>query len=1161
MDQLLYGQKDNERIVGIHEFAEDQMRLYFRTPEDEVIHVDRTFKPFGHFSEDAAELILEGYDVQEVRGLSGPGYRNRLVRFETFHQFWSAKQWLKGQDVDQDDYYVETDLRKQFLMKTGHTMFGGMQMDDIHRMQVDLEVYSSSSKFPNAERPGDEIIIISITDNRGREVVLHQNNENVNRDSYDPNVMHSVPSEKALLIEFVKSVHRYDPDVLEFHNGFGFDLPYLDDRADLKGVKLTIGRDNSEPKKIPSKKSFAEREQEYTNFIVAGRSIIDSYFLAADFDVFARDLPSYGLKDLAKYFGFASEDRTYVPGDKISDLWRSDPMRLLEYALDDVRDTRSIVEKLGNSNFVLTKILPADYQGVMTLGTAGSIEILMVREYLRRDEAIPVPEEADPPAGGYTEVFLRGSFRDLAYADVSSLYPTNMLLYGVNPDRDSLNIFRPLLEKLTDMRLETKKEMRSLEDGPRKDTLDAQQQAYKVLINCFTPDHEIMTREGRKRVGDVEKGDYVPSLNPATGETEWKKVTRTYRQENYTGEMVEINNSYVDLKVTPNHRMLTKKIRPSVNSDDKQKWREAKQLFESKYSHELPECSRLEGGNKPETFYLSNWCEKLDIDYRLGKRGIKGDNKQCRWFPNEYCIENVLRLMGWYVSEGHIYHAQRKEYTDTVRGESWSFTISNKTENERNSIKTLLKEMGLSYSESDNGFEVGNPIWPKVLRHMFGKGSGNKRLPQWILDQSAQNLEVFFETMYQGDGDKRGPKNGRWRYTTKSRQLSLDVQQLCLQLGWRTRITKDSGVYRIVIFRNSRYGSSPWIKASDRKKVDYSGPLVCVEVEDNHTVYAGRNGKLNWVGQSHYGALAFQWFVFNDYEDAATVTRKGRQILKRLIHIIRDEGGRVILTDTDGVMFELPEEDMTDDEVDALIADKISSRLPEGVEIDNDGRFEAVASYKPKNYAKLPAGDDDLSIKGNSLVGRGIEPFLREYIQRQLWAVVRKDVQKMFDTHETWKHKIWTGEFGIDELKKRGRLKKTMSEYADSPASLARYEVAKEWAERTGQEPLAGDTFWYYVSGTEKDYRVYKKATLAADYEDGDENPWHYLGRLDATADMFRSMVSDPQRIFNMEVQKPDQPTLFSGPPDLSGVEVVEKRLEELPPNPSDSEIQPKSHE
>ena len=48
-----------------------------------------------------------------------------------------------------------------------------------------------------------------------------------------------------MLAEMVQTVQERDPDVIEGHNFFRFDLEYLEARARRYGVKLKLGRDKS----------------------------------------------------------------------------------------------------------------------------------------------------------------------------------------------------------------------------------------------------------------------------------------------------------------------------------------------------------------------------------------------------------------------------------------------------------------------------------------------------------------------------------------------------------------------------------------------------------------------------------------------------------------------------------------------------------------------------------------------------------------------------------------------------------------------------------------------------------------------------------------------------------------------------------------------------
>lgn len=65
-------------------------------------------------------------------------------------------------------------------------------------------------------------------------------------DEFDPAgcAVHELPSEKAMLLDFVQFVAREDPDIISGWNVQGFDLPYLMRRCERLGVPCRIGRGN-----------------------------------------------------------------------------------------------------------------------------------------------------------------------------------------------------------------------------------------------------------------------------------------------------------------------------------------------------------------------------------------------------------------------------------------------------------------------------------------------------------------------------------------------------------------------------------------------------------------------------------------------------------------------------------------------------------------------------------------------------------------------------------------------------------------------------------------------------------------------------------------------------------------------------------------------------
>jgi len=480
-DVALFGKDPMPRIVDVHPMMNRpsgepaRVRLYQRTEDfSDIIEHEERFFPFFFLSD--FSLIADRYrngGVHTATKLEGDNFYRYLLTFETWSDYWDAvRQVERRTDSDEswpDEIYRVGSPAQQYLMQSGRTCLLDMTLDDLHRLQLDLEVYTEGG-FPNAERPEDKIIIVALSDNRGWDELLHL------RDGVD---------EAALLQQTVDAIRERDPDVIEGHNIHSFDLSYILDRCEYNGVDFAIGRDGSVPRTYDSSMRFAERTVDYPAVDIVGRHVIDTYFQVMSFDVFSRDLPDYSLKTAARYFGLAPEERTYIEGVDISRAWREERETLLDYALDDVVETRRLAGHLSGSTFYLAQMLPMTYGSSARRGPAAKIESLFVREYLRRRHALPRSEWGSQSMGGYTDIFRTGVMGPVVYADVESLYPSIMLNYDVQPSGDEIDLFPTLLGRLTDLRLETKEDMRSAEDEEVRSELDARQSSYKVLINSF----------------------------------------------------------------------------------------------------------------------------------------------------------------------------------------------------------------------------------------------------------------------------------------------------------------------------------------------------------------------------------------------------------------------------------------------------------------------------------------------------------------------------------------------------------------------------------------------------------------------------------------------------------------------------------------------------
>ncbi len=124
-------------------------------------------------------------------------------------------------------YLFLGDAVHQYLLQSGRTSFGGLVFGDLRRLALDIEVMTTEGhEFPSAARPGDRIIAVALADSTGFRHV-------VRGDRLD---------ERALLEQCSQVIRERDPDVIEGHNIFRFDLEYLEARARLHRVTLAWGR-------------------------------------------------------------------------------------------------------------------------------------------------------------------------------------------------------------------------------------------------------------------------------------------------------------------------------------------------------------------------------------------------------------------------------------------------------------------------------------------------------------------------------------------------------------------------------------------------------------------------------------------------------------------------------------------------------------------------------------------------------------------------------------------------------------------------------------------------------------------------------------------------------------------------------------------------------
>jgi DNA polymerase I len=383
---------------------------------------------------------------------------------------------------------------EQYLVATGRTFFRGMVYDQLMRLTLDLETTGLDAQ-------SDRLFLIALCHSDG---VC----ETLEADAVGD------AGEADLLRRLARRVRELDPDVIENHHLHGFDLPFLFERARRLRVALDLGRVPGVALRPASRGAAAwvnghaaSSRQRYT---LPGREAIDTLDAVRRHDFSARDLPGHGLKAVALHFGIAADNREYVPGHAVYDVYRADAERVRRYARDDVLEASRLGRLLGGAAFALAQMVPRRYERLADAGPAtGVIDPLLVRAYLRAGAALPAPAKGDGTqhTGAGLHLFSTGVAERVVKADVASLYPSLMRQYGIGPAGDRLGVLLGLIERLVDRRLDAKRRAKGLAPGSsQRHALEALSAAMKIVVNSA---YGYLGAVGLTRFSDVHAANEV----------------------------------------------------------------------------------------------------------------------------------------------------------------------------------------------------------------------------------------------------------------------------------------------------------------------------------------------------------------------------------------------------------------------------------------------------------------------------------------------------------------------------------------------------------------------------------------------------------------------------------------------------------------------------
>ena len=354
--------------------------------------------------------------------------------------------------------------------------------------------------------------------------------------------------------------------------------------------------------------------------------------------------------------------------------------------------------------------------------------------------------------------------------------------------------------------------------------------------HCYDDQTEVLTKQGFKYWANISEEDLIASVVPGTHDVTFVHPTSIVR-EYYSGHMYYFKNKYIDLCVTPNHRLYTS----IVNS--------------------VQDRIRLN--------YTFHQCE--DIIYKNTRKSMRIAAEKVQKFrtcanissTNVYNpfklpiskIEPFNKLIGFFIGDGY-----------AIGGDRLEFHL--RKQRKVDYLRQVTQELGFLFVERANDkYNVVYEGIGKYARQHYYKGQ-EKMIPPELIGCSTQCTLAFIDGMRNSDGCHYSKTS--FTYVTTSKSCADTLQAMVHTHGGYASIKYKQGEGR----RNAQYHlevnlsnlhANVYVNDSrhtthDVTKIPYQGYVYCCTVPTG-LLMVRRNNKICLSGNSIAEHVYFTFVV------------------------------------------------------------------------------------------------------------------------------------------------------------------------------------------------------------------------------------------------------------------------------------------------------------
>lgn len=449
--------------------------------------MSRMMGKYGIFVKELSIKNNDGKVVESMEnGYTFLFYATRAMSYSDFLKFFKEAGYpvyserKDGQEElakNKKKYYLTATPEEQYLISTGKRYFKGYNdYDETLRMIFDLETTGLDTKNDRIEQVG--VRFNRPVKYKGKAYNFERVFAVEGETEEERNA-----SELEAIRNFLLCIALFKPDVITGHNSENFDWNMLIGACERLGTSMyELSKEyfDGEPIYKSQKENVLKlggEVEKYRPTVVPRTVITDSLHAVRRAQAIDSNMKKADLKYATKYAKLVKKNRVYVPGDKISTIWNDNeahyafnddngewyeitdkkPLKdgyetatgryiVERYLLDDLWECDKVELKYNATNFLICKILPLPYQKCTTMGTAGQWKALLMAWSYENGLAIPDAPNTGKFTGGLSRLLKVGYVDNVIKLDYNSLYPSIILTWGIEDEKDLMGTMLKFLE-------------------------------------------------------------------------------------------------------------------------------------------------------------------------------------------------------------------------------------------------------------------------------------------------------------------------------------------------------------------------------------------------------------------------------------------------------------------------------------------------------------------------------------------------------------------------------------------------------------------------------------------------------------------------------------------------------------------------------------------